>query len=165
MKSLKQTIRDTKSRISNATEQYLRPGMDKVGTRLRLRARIRHLNAQASKNPKWTFAIVVGSLLFLTGFTILTPAGKSDGKPQIATIETAGMDSVFDGFREIQANKDYQQKQVNEMTMAGQRIRHRLDSLIRLPMKTKGDSLEIMRCYNRLDRIVKYLNPKHKTDK
>ncbi|MBD5583752.1 MAG: hypothetical protein HDQ88_01595 [Clostridia bacterium] len=157
MKSLKQTIRDTKSRISNATEQYLRPGMDKVGTRLRLRARIRHLNAQASKNPTWTFAIVVGSLLFLTGFTILTPAGKSDGKPQIATIETAGMDSVFDGFREIQANKDFHQKQVNEMTMSGQRIRHRLDSLIAIPRKSHRDSIEIIRLYSRLENIVKSL--------
>ena len=75
-----------------------------------------------------------------------------DNMSQIANVEP-----VFNGFRTIQANKDNQRKALLEMTAKGQSLHQELDSLIAIPHKSHRDSIEIIRRYNSLEKIVNSL--------
>lgn len=156
MKSIKNRIRDSKKRMGAKIESLLRPLMAKTGMRLRLGSRIRLLNSRASRNPKRTFAIVFSALLiiFVTdlSLTLFHPVRAVAPKMDIASVDT-----VFSGFRTIQDNKEIHRKRLSEMAIDGNEIRHRLDSLIALPNKSREDSIEIRMEYMRLERIVRTL--------
>ena len=72
-------------------------------------------------------------------------------------MEMASVDTVFSGFRTIQDNKEIHRRRLSEMAIDGNDIRHRLDSLIALPQKSRADSIEIRVNYMKLERIVKTL--------
>ncbi|MDE6009130.1 MAG: hypothetical protein K2G90_07980 [Muribaculaceae bacterium] len=156
MKSLKKKFRESKRKIGNGVESLLRPLMSKAGARLRLAPRIRLLNSRASKNPKRTFAIVFSTLLIIfladLSLTLFNPV-----KPAGPNIDIASIDTVFNGFRTIQENKDIHRKTLSDMALSGNVIRHQLDSLIALPVKTRADSIQIRMNYLKLERIVKTL--------
>lgn len=156
MKFIKNRIRGSKKRISVRLECLLRPLMAKTGMRLRIGPRIRLLNSRASRNPKRTFAIVFSALLiiFVTdlSLTLFHPVRAVAPKMDIASVDT-----VFSGFRTIQDNKEIHRKRLSEMAIDGNEIRHRLDSLIALPQKSRADSIEIRVNYMKLERIVKTL--------
>lgn len=150
-------MRKSRERNFSKVEKWMRPTLGKVGTRLRLDARIRFLNRKASKHPKRTFVLVVG-ILTLTFAVNLALTFSGIGKPVVhPEMNIASVDTVFSGFRTIQENKDIHRKALAEMTLAGNTIRHRLDSLIALPVKTRKDSLEIKMNYLKLEGIVKAL--------
>ena len=95
-------------------------------------------------------SLVVGSWLTLTSTyneaDMMT--GLSDVKP------------AFDGIRRIQRLKSMQVDQTVELTNKGQQLKHDLDSLVRLPVKSHQDSLDIMVKYRQLELVVKYLDNK-----
>lgn len=144
------------SKIGIRVESLLRPAMNRIGNRMRLSSRIRLLNSKASRHPKRTFALVFSVLLLIfvsdLSLTLLLPAKAT---PQ--RIDIASVDTVFSGFRTIQDNKEIHKKQLTDMALAGNIIRHRLDSLISLPHKNKADSIEIRMNYMKLERIVNTL--------
>ena len=156
MKSIKNRIRDSKKRMGETIESLLRPLMAKTGMRLRIGSRIRLLNSKASKNPKRTFALVFSSLLLIF-LTDLSLALFHPVKTAAPIMEMASVDTVFSGFRAIQDNKEIHRRQLSEMAIDGNEIRHRLDSLIALPQKSRADSIEIRVNYMKLERIVKTL--------
>ena len=47
-----------------------------------------------------------------------------------------------------------------EMTNKGKQLKHELDSLVALPIKSHKDSLDIMVKYKQLEIVVKYLENK-----
>ena len=65
------------------------------------------------------------------------------------------MEPVFHGFRTIQANKDIHRSVLTDMTVKGQLLRHELDSMIAIPVKSREDSLRIILKYQQLENIVK----------
>lgn len=144
-----------KSRLmtTNQIKSWLQPKVSAFGKRHRIAARIRMANSWATRHPKRTFGYVVGSLLMLLFCDIaiagLRAESQMDNVSQIANVEP-----VFNGFRTIQANKDTQRKALLEMTTQGQFLHHELDSLIAIPHKSHRDSIEIIRRYNRLEKIV-----------
>ena len=50
--------------------------------------------------------------------------------------------------------------QTVELTNKGQQLKHDLDSLVRLPVKSHKDSVDIMVKYRQLELVVKYLDNK-----
>ena len=156
MKSIKNRIRDSKKRMGETIESLLRPLMAKTGMRLRVGPRIRLLNSRASRNPKRTFALVFSSLLliFLADLSLALFHPVKTAAPKM---EMASVDTVFSGFRTIQDNKEIHRRRLSEMALDGNEIRHRLDSLIALPHKSRADSIEIRMEYMRLERIVRTL--------
>ena len=156
MKSIKNRIRDSKKRMGETMESLLRPLMAKTGMRLRVGPRIRLLNSRASRNPKRTFALVFSALLliFVTdlSLTLFHPVKTAAPKMEMASVDT-----VFSGFRTIQDNKEIHRRRLSEMALDGNEIRHRLDSLIAIPQKSRADSIEIRVNYMKLERIVKTL--------
>ena len=67
---------------------------------------------------------------------------------------------AFDGIRRIQRLKSMQVDQTVELTNKGQQLKHDLDSLVRLTVKSHQDSVDIMVKYRQLELVVKYLDNK-----
>ncbi len=156
MKSIKRTIRDSRLKTHQAVSGWLRPRLGAVGLRWRLPARIRLVNRWATRHPKKTFCYVTGALLMiLVADFALTGAMDEKNNPDMEHI--ANVEPMFRGFRTIQANKDEHRKTVLELAGQGQAIRQELDSMIRIPAKTRDDSISIMRKYGQLEQIVKSL--------
>lgn len=163
MKSIKKTVRDSSLKIHQAVIGWLRPRMGAIGKRWRIAARIRLANSWATKHPKKTFGYVVGALLMVLLVDIaFTGASAEMNNPDLARI--ANVEPIFNGFRTIQANKDAHRKTVLELTSQGQTIRHELDSLIRIPVKSHADSIGIINRYNRLENIVNSLKQNDNND-
>lgn len=158
MKSLKKIIRENRLKTHNLIRTWLQPKLGHIGTKFRLAARIRLANRIAGTHPKQTFGCVTGLLLVaLVGNIAFTSlyAGNNDDKPDVNMI--ANMDPVFSGFHKIQAAKDVQRNTLQELADEGVATKKELDSLIRIPVKTHADSINIIRQYNRLETIVKSL--------
>ena len=129
MKSFRKKIQESRLKTHLLVRSWLQPRLGAIGTRYRLSARIRLANRWAAKHPKATFAGVTGTL--------------------------ATMEPVFQGFRTIQANKDIHRSVLTDMTVKGQLLRHELDSMIAIPVKSREDSLQIILKYRQLENIVK----------
>ena len=149
-------MRDSRLRTNDAVTGWLKPRMGAIGTRCRLAARIRMANRWAARHPKRTFGYVIGTLLFiLLGDVAITGAKLESNEPDISTI--AQVEPIFSGFRNIQAGKETQRRQLVDMTDKGRRLHRQLDSLIAIPRKSHSDSIEIIRRYRSLEQIVKSL--------
>lgn len=149
-------MRDSRLRTNDAVTGWLKPRMGAIGTRCRLAARIRMANRWAARHPKRTFGYVIGTLLFiLLGDVAITGARLESNEPDISTI--AQVEPIFSGFRNIQAGKETQRRQLVDMTDKGRRLHRQLDSLIAIPRKSHSDSIEIIRRYSSLEQIVKSL--------
>ena len=156
MKSLKKTIREGRLRTHDRMRAWLQPKFEAIGKRYRLAARVRLANSWAAKHPKRTFAMVVGSLLFILAGTVAIDSKRTETQmPDMGMI--ADMTPVFSGFRTIQAGKDAHLQSLQELTLTGQEIRQELDSMIAIPRKSHADSVNIIRNYRRLENIVKFI--------
>lgn len=125
--------------------------------RIRLRERIMKSNEWASQHIGTTASITISllSVSLLAGIliTVLTPEGEEN--PSFEGIVLVS--PMFDGMRRIQENKTYHVSQVEKMTMRGKELKHELDSLVRIPLKSHDDSVKIVVKYKQLEMIVKNL--------
>lgn len=164
MKSLRKTIRDSRIRTNYAVTGWLKPRIGAIGTRYRLAARIRKANGWATRHSRRTFGYVVGTLLLiLLGDVAVTGARLESREPDISTI--AQVEPIFSGFRNIQAAKENQRRQIADMTNRGKLLHRQLDSLIAKPRKSHSDSVEIIRRYRSLEQIVKSLKQHDNNEK
>ncbi len=69
----------------------------------------------------------------------------------------AEVNPMFQGLQRIQDAKAYQLSQVERLTMRGQALKQELDSLIRVPVKSHDDSLQIIIKHRQLELIVNNL--------
>lgn len=154
MKSFRKKIQESRLKTHLLVRSWLQPKLGVIGTRYRLTARIRLANRWAAKHPKTTFAGVAGTLLLLLVSTVAIDSGNGkQSEPDVSSI--AAMEPVFQGFRTIQANKDIHRSVLTDMTVKGQLLRHELDSMIAIPVKSREDSLRIILKYRQLENIVK----------
>ena len=151
MKSFRKKIQESRLKTQLLVRSWLQPKLGVIGTRYRLAARIRLANRWAAKHPKTTFAGVAGTLLLLLVSTVAIDSGNGkQSEPDVSSI--AAMEPVFQGF---QANKDSHRSVLTDMTVKGQLLRHELDSMIAIPVKSREDSLRIILKYRQLENIVK----------
>lgn len=150
-------MREHRLKTHDLLRAWLQPRLGAVGTKYRLAARIRLANAWARRHPRRTFACVTGSLLLLLAGDIAMASMKTDNINETDISRIANMKPLFDGFHEIQANKDMHRSTLLELTAKGQSIREELDSMIAIPHKTHADSIIIVRKYRQLEGIVKSL--------
>lgn len=163
MKSLKKTLRESRLKAHDMMRTWLRPKVQAVGKRYRLAARIRLANSWAAKHQKRTAACTVGVLAAVLVLNVGPDGGEKEPDiPKAGMI--ADMQPVFSGFRTIQVNKDIHRQTLDELTAKGQEIRRELDSMIAIPVKSHGDSVNIVRRYRQLENIVKFINDSGRHD-
>ena len=81
-----------------------------------------------------------------------------DDEPEMNVIDgIAEVTPMFQGLQRIQDAKAYQLSQVERLTMRGQALKQELDSLIRVPVKSHDDSLQIIIKHRQLELIVNNL--------
>ena len=95
-----------------------------------------------------TLSLIIGSWLTLT-----EDYNEADLFSEMAEVP-------FDGMRRIQRLKNIQVDQTMELTNRGQKLKHELDSLVHLPVKSHKDSVDIMVKYKQLEIVVKALDNK-----
>ena len=138
---------------------HIAQGIRSFLSHFKIRERIDRMNLWAEKHKKRTVAITIGVLtLSLILGSWLTFSSDSK-EPDLF----GGMTDVrpdFEGMRRIQRLKSLQVEQTTDLTNRGQRLKHDLDSLIAIPVKSHKDSVDIMVKYRQLEIVVDYLDNK-----
>ena len=126
----------------------------------RCRERIDKANIWAEQNKGRTAAMTVGCLLLMliVGLVMTLDQGEMVDDNIIEGI--APVNPMFEGLQQIQDNKAYQMAQVEDLTMRGKTLKRELDSLIRMPVKSHQDSLQILIKHRQLELIVNNLENK-----
>ena len=135
----------------------MRLGLWKLAKRFRLRERIGKANQWCEQHKGRTASITMGALLISLAAGVLTCLLEGDEEHEPRFDSIAIVSPMFNGMRRIQENKDYQVSQVEKMTMRGKEIKHELDSLVNIPLKSHDDSVQIVIKYKQLEMIVRNL--------
>lgn len=122
--------------------------------KIRLREQVDKANAWAANHlPRTiTFTIVALSLSLAIGVVRTITLEEEENTPSFDDI--ASVKPMFDGMRRIQANKAYQMAQMEDLTYRGNDLKLELDSLIRIPIKSHDDSVQIVIKVKQLEIIV-----------
>ena len=127
--------------------------------KFKLREKIDKANQWADKHKKRVSVITISmlmlSLIIGSWLTLTSTYNEADMLSGFTEVKPA-----FDGIRRIQRLKSMQVDQTVELTNKGQQLKHDLDSLVRLPIKSHQDSVDIMVKYRQLELVVKYLDNK-----
>lgn len=123
----------------------------------RCRERIDKANRWAEQNKGRTAAMTVGTLLLLLILgSVMTLT--DDNEQEMDIIDgIAEVGPMFQGLQQIQDTKTYQMTQVERLTMKGKALKRELDSLIKMPVKSHNDSLQIVIKHRQLELIVNNL--------
>ena len=134
-------------------------GIKSLTDKFKLREKIDKANQWADKHKKRVSVITISmlmlSLIIGTWLTLTSTYNESDMMTGLSDVKPA-----FDGIRRIQRLKSIQVDQTVELTNKGQQLKHDLDSLVRLPVKSHLDSVDIVVKYRQLELVVKYLDNK-----
>ena len=151
MKIFKNTKAKKDAKIAAAVKDFL--------TKFKLKEKIDLANQWAGAHKKKvsviTISILTLSLVIGSWLTLTADYTEADLFSEMASVEPA-----FDGMRRIQRLKNIQVDQTMELTNRGQKLKHELDSLVHLPVKTHKDSVDIMVKYKQLEIVVKALDNK-----
>jgi hypothetical protein len=151
MKIFKNTKAKKDAKIAAAVKDFL--------TKFKLKEKIDLANQWADAHKKKvsviTISILTLSLVIGSWLTLTADYNEADLFSEMASVEPA-----FDGMRRIQRLKNIQVDQTMELTNRGQKLKHELDSLVHLPVKTHKDSVDIMVKYKQLEIVVKALDNK-----
>ena len=127
--------------------------------KFKLKDKIAKANLWADKHKKRVSVITISmlmlSLVIGSWLTLTSTYNEADMLSNFTEVKPA-----FDGIRRIQRLKSMQVDQTVELTNKGQQLKHDLDSLVRLPIKSHQDSVDIVVKYRQLELVVKYLDNK-----
>ena len=140
-------------------DAHIAQGIRSFLSHFKIRERIDRMNQWAEKHKKRTVTITIGILtLSLILGSWLTFSSDSNESELFSDMTDVRPD--FEGMRRIQRLKSLQVEQTTDLTNRGQRLKHDLDSLIALPVKSHKDSVDIMVEYHQLEIVVDYLDNK-----
>lgn len=149
MKIFKNTKAKKDAKIAAAVKDFL--------TKFKLKEKIDLANQWADAHKKKVTIITIGtltlSLIIGSWLTLTADYNEADLFSEMAEVP-------FDGMRRIQRLKNIQVDQTMELTNRGQKLKHELDSLVHLPIKSHKDSVDIMVKYKQLEIVVKALDNK-----
>lgn len=151
MKIFKRTKAKKDAKIASAFKAFF--------GKLKIKEKIEHANKWADANKKTVSVVTVGILMLsLVIGSWLTIESRNAGNGMLSGL--ADVKPMFDGMHRIQRVKDLQVEQTLEMTNKGKQLKHELDSLVALPVKSRKDSTDIVVKYKQLELVVKYLDNK-----
>ena len=148
------------NRTKAMKDAHIAQGIRSFLSHFKIRERIDKMNLWAEKHKKRTVAITIGvlSLSLILGSWLTF---SSDSKESELFSDMMDVRPDFEGMRRIQRLKSMQVEQTTDLTNQGQRLKHDLDSLIAIPVKSHKDSVDIMVKYRQLEIVVDYLDNKH----
>ena len=134
-------------------------GIKSLTDKFKFKDKIAKANQWADKHKKRVSVITISmlmlSLVIGSWLTLTSTYNEADMLSDFTEVKPA-----FDGIRRIQRLKSIQVDQTVELTNKCQQLKHDLDSLVRLPIKSHQDSVDIVVKYRQLELVVKYLDNK-----
>lgn len=152
MKIFKRTKAKKDAKIASGIKSFL--------SKFKLKEKIAKANAWADANKKRTSCITIGILLLslIVGSWLTLTASQNEAQMLSGLSDVQPM---FDGMQRIQRVKNMQVEQTTELTNKGKQLKHELDSLVALPVKTHKDSTDIVVKYRQLEIVVGCLENKN----
>ncbi len=149
MKIFKNTKAKKDAKIAKGLKSFL--------VKFKIKEKVARANKWAEANKKRTSCITIGVLLLslIVGSWLTLTARQNEAQMLSGLSDVKPM---FEGMHRIQKVKSMQVEQTTEMTNKGKQLKHELDSLIALPVKTHKDSTDIIVKYKQLELVVKYLD-------
>ena len=134
-------------------------GIKSLTDKFKFKDKIAKANQWADKHKKQVSVITISmlmlSLIIGSWLTLTSTYNEADMLSDFTEVKPA-----FDGIRRIQRLKPMPADQTVELTNKGQQLKLDLDSLVRLPVKSHQDSVDIVVKYRQLELVVKYLDNK-----
>lgn len=132
-------------------------GIKSFLVKFKVKEKVAQANAWAEANKKRTSCITIGLLLLslIVGSWLTLTATQNEAQMLSGLSDVKPM---FEGMHRIQKVKNMQVEQTTEMTNKGKQLKHELDSLVALPVKTHKDSTDIIVKYKQLELVIKYLD-------
>lgn len=151
MKIFKKTKAKKDAKIAGCIKSFL--------SKFKIKEKIAKANELAEKNKKRTCGITIGILMLslIVGSWLTLTASQNEAKILSGLSDVQPM---FDGMQRIQRVKNLQVEQTTELTNKGKQLKHELDSLVALPVKTHKDSTDIIVKYRQLEIVVDCLENK-----
>lgn len=151
MKIFKRTKAKKDAKIAVGIKSFL--------SKFKIKEKIAKANAWADANKKRTSCITIGILLLslIVGSWLTLTASQNEATMLSGLSDVQPM---FDGMQRIQRVKNLQVEQTTELTNKGKQLKHELDSLVALPVKTHKDSTDIVVKYRQLEIVVDCLENK-----
>ena len=122
--------------------------------KIRLRKQVDKANVWATNHLPRTITFTIVALSLSLAIGVVLTVTEDDNPADPAFDEIASVTPMFEGMRRIQANKNYQMAQMEDLTYRGNDLKHELDSLIRIPNKSHDDSVQIVIKVKQLEIIV-----------
>lgn len=153
MKFFKKTKAKKDAKIAKGIKSFL--------SKFKIKEKIAKANAWADANKKRTSCITIGILLLslIVGSWLTLTASQNEATMLSGLSDVQPM---FDGMQRIQRVKNLQVEQTTELTNKGKQLKHKLDSLVALPVKMHKDSTDIIVKYRQLEIVVDCLENKSK---
>ena len=146
-----------KAKKESRATRWFRILLWRLFVKWKVRERIAIANRWADEHRGDTMLITVGCLLFSLIIGAFLALGTDSDKADNFMAGVEPVEPMFVGMQQIQNTKAYHVSQVEQMARDGQTLKRELDSLVRIPYKTHGDSLQIVIKYKQLELIVNNL--------
>ncbi len=152
MKIFKKTKAKKDAKIAKAVKSFF--------GKFKIKEKIAKTNEWAEANKKRTCVITVSILMLslILGSWLTLTASQNESQMLSGLSEVQPM---FDNMHRIQKVKNMQVEQTTEITNKGKQLKHELDSLVALPVKTHKDSTDIIVKYRQLEIVVDCLENKN----
>ena len=137
-------------------KSWLSPLSLHLNDRMRIKSRIRLANRWASRHPKRLMITFLISMLFIG----IMDAAVSSFISRNKNMDSKGMlmvNPMFNGMHRIQANREGLKQQIQMVVDEGNGLVSELDSLEKIPLKTREDTVRMKDTMRRLKAISKIL--------
>lgn len=152
---LKKRLRAARARFHSTVTLAAQPTVQKLGRRLRLRARIRLINRWGAANPKTAVAVFAAVMAANIAVGIAISPGSA-AEPDLGGIMSVS--GMTRGSRQLDAVASQTRDCIEAISADAERSRSVLDSLLALPVMTEADSVRVAAEYNKLSTYAKLLS-------
>lgn len=141
----------------------------RLKSHLRYDERVERANIWAALHPKRFFCIVLGTSAIILASSFLIGHTPSESEPagtetlQSVASPDRSIERVISGMRQIHSNNDVIRTTIIKARMMGDQLRHELDSLRSLPVKSREDSMLIAQKGKELEGIISFFE-RHEED-
>ena len=153
MFNIKKKGRTTSQRFHRAIKESLYPHFIRLGNRLKVRQRIRLANIWARRHPKKLMINYSAFAVLLIGITLLSDflSTKPEEPDFLGMRSIPSMNHRIRSMNNTEVQNERIRQEVYELGNKGMRMYNELDSLMKLPVKTRDDSVRIIQNYNILN--------------
>lgn len=141
-------------RIQQKLTAALSPCFKRLGDRLKLRQRLRLANVWAIRHPRKLMFNYSSFAVLLLGMTLLSDLFCTDKQQQdpISLKSIPSMSHRLQSLNDTEIKKERIKQEVHRLGEKGLEVYNELDSLMKLPDKTRKDSLRIIANYDILNK-------------